>query len=55
MYRDEDKKILDYFSEKYPEEACGLLVNKRGKEVWIPCENIAENKREEFKLSLIHI
>tara|TARA_Y100000114_G_scaffold37343_1_gene32966 strand:+ start:6723 stop:7427 length:705 start_codon:yes stop_codon:yes gene_type:complete len=50
VYRDEDKKILDYFSEKYPEEACGLLVNKRGKEVWIPCENIAENKREEFKI-----
>ena len=30
--------VNDLF-EKYPEEGCGLLVNKRGKIVWKFCEN----------------
>ena len=37
-------QIKKYFLEKYPEEACGILLNKKGVLTWIPCENIAEDK-----------
>lgn len=46
-----DKEILEYLSEIYPEEGCGLLVNKKGKIYWVPCENVAENKKEDFIIS----
>ena len=47
-YSEEDKQILSYFLEKYPEEGCGILQNKKGKLVWIPSTNEAENPEEEF-------
>ena len=47
-YSEEDKEILSYFLEKYPEEGCGILQNKKGKLVWIPSTNEAENPEEEF-------
>ena len=43
-----DKEIIQHLLEKYPEEGCGLLVNKKGKVVWMPCENEAENPEEDF-------
>ena len=51
MFSNEDKEIIKYLFDKYPEEGCGLLVNKRGKSTWIPCENIAEDKKENFVIS----
>jgi len=51
MLNSEDKAIINDLFEDYPEEACGLLVNKRGKLVWQKCENIADNKLEDFKIS----
>ena len=51
MYSSEDKEIIKYLFDKYPEEACGLLVNQRGKQVWVPCENTAEDKKENFIIS----
>ena len=51
MYSSEDKEIIKYLFDKYPEEACGLLVNQKGKQVWIPCENTAEDKKENFIIS----
>ena len=51
MFNNEDKEIIKYLFDKYPEEGCGLLVNKRGKSTWIPCENIAEDKEENFVIS----
>ena len=44
-------QIKKYFLEKYPEEACGILLNKKGVLTWIPCENIAEDKFSNFKIS----
>ena len=51
MYSSEDKEIINYLFDKYPEEGCGLLVNQKGKQVWIPCENTAEDKKENFVIS----
>ena len=51
MFSDEDKEIVNYLLEQYPEEGCGLILNKKGKRVWIPCENTAENRKETFTIS----
>ena len=51
MYSSEDKEIIKYLFDKYPEEGCGLIINKKGKRVWIPCENTAEDKKETFIIS----
>jgi len=51
VFSSEDKEIIKYLFDKYPEEGCGLLVNKRGKSTWIPCENIAEDRKENFVIS----
>ena len=53
LYSEEDKEILKHLLDAYPEEGCGILQNKKGKLVWIPSTNEAENPEEE--LSLIHI
>ena len=50
MLDNEDKKIINDLFEVYPEEGCGLLINKKGKIVWKFCENIAENKKETFQI-----
>lgn len=51
MYNKEDSEIINYLFEKYPEEGCGLIINQKGKRVWIPCENTAENREETFIIS----
>ncbi len=43
--------IISHISSKYPEEACGLVVNISGNLSWYPCDNIAEDKEEDFKIS----
>ena len=47
-YSEEDKYILKHLLDAYPEEGCGILQNKKGKLVWIPSTNEAENPEEEF-------
>tara|TARA_B100001057_G_scaffold323533_1_gene323763 strand:+ start:1186 stop:1893 length:708 start_codon:yes stop_codon:yes gene_type:complete len=46
----EDKIIINDLFTVYPEEGCGLLVNKRGKLVWDFCKNVADNKKETFQI-----
>ena len=46
-----DKEILEHFVEVYPNEGCGLLLNKRGKVVWIPCENVSDTPENNFSIS----
>ena len=48
LYSEEDKEILKYFLDKYPEEACGILQNKKGKLIWIPSTNEADDKENHF-------
>ena len=51
MFNKNDKDIIQHFLGVYPEEGCGLLLNKRGKLIWVPCENIAEDKENNFEIS----
>lgn len=48
------KKTLDamraHALEAYPRESCGLIINKQGKDVYVPCENHAKGT-EHFKIS----
>lgn len=46
-----DKEIVSYLLEKYPEEGCGVIINERGRLVWAPCENVAEDKEVSFVLN----
>lgn len=48
MLLKDDKEIFEYFVSKFPEEGCGLLLNKKGKIHWIPCDNLADNPEEDF-------
>jgi len=43
--------IFRYLESKYPEEGCGIIINKQGELVWIPCDNIAEDKFNNFTIS----
>ena len=43
-----DKEIVNDLFEVYPEEGCGLLVNRKGKLYWEMCTNVAENPLEDF-------
>ena len=46
-----EEQIKKYFFEKYPEEGCGVLLNKKGVLQWIPCDNVAFDKLNSFKIS----
>ena len=46
-----DKEILEHLISVYPEEGCGILINKRGKIVWMSCENTAIKPEEDFVIS----
>ena len=37
------KQIKDHFNTVYPKEGCGLIVLRKGKQFWIPIENIAKD------------
>jgi proteasome lid subunit RPN8/RPN11 len=50
-YKHLESEIKEYARSKLPEEACGLIVQDGANLVFIPCENIAENKRNNFKIS----
>lgn len=43
-------KIQEHFEVEYPKEACGILGVVKGKEVWYPCTNVAEDPYNNFVL-----
>lgn len=51
MLSSEDKIIINDLFDEYPEEGCGLLINKRGKIVWKKCKNVAEDRLHTFQIS----
>ena len=50
MYNKNDKEILEYLVSCYPEEGCGIILNKKGKLKFIPCKNEAEDPFNYFKI-----
>ncbi|WP_322105846.1 C40 family peptidase [Paraburkholderia sp. J41] len=43
-------EIRAHAQRDYPREACGLVIVERGKEVYVPCRNVAETASEHFVL-----
>ena len=48
-----EAKILKYLFEKYPEEGCGVILDKKGALEWFPCEIVAEDKLNSFRISAV--
>ena len=50
-----DDKNLDILrkqaEEEFPNEACGLLIIKKGKELYLPCKNVADYPDQDFIIS----
>lgn len=41
---------LAHAGREYPHESCGLVVSRRGRAVYLPCRNLAENPGQQFEL-----
>lgn len=39
-------EIEEHFREEYPREGCGVICVKKGKMLWVPCKNIAEEGQD---------
>jgi proteasome lid subunit RPN8/RPN11 len=48
VFDSDDSEIVKDLLSVYPEEGCGLLINKKGKLVWKFCTNIADDPEEDF-------
>lgn len=42
--------IQKHFEEQYPKEACGILGVQKGRQVWYPCNNVADDPYNNFVL-----
>ena len=45
------EKAADHAKECLPKESCGLLIVKKGKEIYFPCQNLATEPTDQFILS----
>ncbi len=48
MWQDE---ALEHAIQADPKESCGLLIVKKGKELYFPCQNLATEPTDQFILS----
>ena len=47
MWQDQ---ALEHAVKENPRESCGLLIIKKGKEVYFPCKNLAVKATDQFIL-----
>lgn len=45
-----EASIRDHAIQQYPREACGLVVVFKGREIYLPCRNVAASTSENFVL-----
>ena len=45
-----EEAILKHLANEYPNEGCGIILNKKGKLCWIPCKNVAEVPSRNFQI-----
>jgi proteasome lid subunit RPN8/RPN11 len=45
--------IREHIAEEYPKEACGIILNRRGKLKYYPCQNVAENPYDSFEFDAV--
>lgn len=50
MFNDLHAEIRDYFGFSYPEEGCGLIIEKNDVPAFIRCPNVAEDKTRAFRI-----
>jgi proteasome lid subunit RPN8/RPN11 len=43
-------KVSEHAITEYPKESCGLLLNVKGKEVYVPCDNAHETPTKAFSI-----
>lgn len=43
-------EMLEHLEKEYPNEGCGVVLNKRGKKVWVPCKNISSDPENSFEI-----
>lgn len=42
------ERFIEHGLAEFPKEACGLIIVRKGKEVYVPCRNMAANPERDF-------
>jgi len=45
-----EEAILEYLHSEYPNEGCGIVLNKKGTLEWVPCKNVSPEPSKHFKI-----
>ena len=44
-------EILAHAESEYPKECCGFVVNSNGRQIYIPCKNVADDPENFFEIA----
>lgn len=46
-----EDEILAHAEAEYPKESCGFVVNSNGRQIYIPCKNVADDPENFFEIA----
>lgn len=46
-----EDEILAHAEAEYPKESCGFVVNNNGRQIYIPCKNVADDPENFFEIA----